>query len=152
VDYVQFITGRPVEDWKSIDTVLPKLLAEGQSLQDWCRALPMEKRIYQPTYLPPQQQAARPQQQQPAAQPRPWGVQLAADFNANAALAAFTRLKKQYASVLAEQEPTVIRHRNPGFGRKPRYAIRVGFESLAEAKKLCDRLRARGGACGVTKN
>ena len=151
VDYVQFITGRPVEDWKSIDTVLPKLLEDDQSLQDWCRALPMQKRIYQPTYLPPQQRAARPQQQA-AARPRPWGVQLAADFSADAALAIFTRLKKQYASVLAEQEPMVIRHRNPGFGRKPRYAVRVGFENLSEAQQLCDRLRARGGACGVTKN
>lgn len=145
VDYVQFITGRPVEDWKSIDTVLPKLLEEGQSLQDWCRTLPMKKRIYQPAYEPQQQQQA-------TARPRPWGVQLAADFNPDDALAVFTRLKKQYAAVLAEQEPMVIRHRNPGFGRKPRYAVRVGFESLSEAQKLCDRLRARGGACGVTKN
>ena len=68
------------------------------------------------------------------------------------ALAPFTRLKKQYASVLAEQEQMEVRHRNSGFGRKPRYAVRVGFESLAEAQKLCDRLRARGGACGVAKN
>ena len=83
---------------------------------------------------------------------RPWGVQLAAHFNANAALAIFAQVKKQYASVLAEQEPTVVRYRNPSFGRKARYAIRVGFDSLAEAEKLCDRLRARGGACGVTKN
>ena len=141
VEYVQFITGRPVEDWKSVDTVLPKLLEDGQSLQDWCRALPMQKRIYQPIYQP--QQATGPR--------RPWGVQLAADFNPDAALAIFARLKKQYASVLAEQEPTVVRHRNPGFGRKARYAIRVGFDSFAEAEKLCDRLRARGGACGVTQ-
>ena len=39
-----------------------------------------------------------------------------------------------------------------GFGRKQRYAVRVGFENVSEAQKLCDRLRARGGACGVTKN
>jgi hypothetical protein len=51
VDYVQFITGRPVEDWKSIDTVLPKLLEDGQSLQDWCRTLPMRKHSYKPTKI-----------------------------------------------------------------------------------------------------
>ena len=142
IDYVQSITGRPVEDWRSVDTVLPKLLEDGQSLQEWCRTLPMRKRVYQPIYQP--QQATGPV--------RPWGVQLAAHFNANAALAIFARVKKQYASVLAEQEPTVVRYRNPSFGRKARYAVRVGFDSLAEAEKLCDRLRARGGACGVTKN
>jgi soluble lytic murein transglycosylase-like protein len=142
VDYVQFITGRPVEEWKSIETVLPELLEEGQSLQEWCRALPKQKRIYQPVYQP--QQATGPA--------RPWGVQLAAHFNRNIALAIFARLKKQYASLLAEQEAMVVRYRNPGFGRKARYAVRVGFDSLAGAEKLCDRLRARGGACGVTKN
>jgi hypothetical protein len=142
VDYVQFITGRPVEDWKEADTVLPKLLEDGQSLQEWCHALPMRKRIYQPIHQ--SQQATSPR--------RPWGVQLAAHFNRDAALAIYARLRKQYASVLAEQAPTVIRHRNPGFGRKSRYAVRVGFDSLAAAEKLCDRLRARGGACGVTKN
>jgi hypothetical protein len=138
VDYVQFITGRPVENWKEADTVLPTLLKDGQSLQEWCRALPTQKRIYQP------QQATGPA--------RPWGVQLAAHFNPNAARAIYARVKKQYASVLAEQEPTVVRYRNPSFGRKARYAIRVGFDSFAEAERLCDRLRARGGACGVTKN
>lgn len=142
VEYVQSITGRPVEDWKEANTVLPKLLEDGQSLQDWCRALPTQKRIYQPSY----------EAQQAAAPRRPWGVQLAAHFNPDAALAIFGRLKTQYGSVLAGQQPTVVRHRNPGFGRKARYAVRVGFESFAEAEKLCDRLRARGGACGVTKN
>jgi hypothetical protein len=152
VDYVQFITGRPVEDWKSVDTLLPKLLEDGQSLQDWCRALPMQKHIYQPTYQPLQQATASGQQQETAPRQQPWSVQLSADFSPDAALAIFARLKRQYASVLGDQEAMVIRHRNPGFGRKPRYAVRVGFGNLAEAEKLCDRLRARGGACGVTKN
>jgi cell division septation protein DedD len=107
----------------------------------------MQRRIYQPVY----QQATGPARPAPATA-RPWGVQLAAHYNPDAALAIFARLKKQYTSVLAEQEPTVVRHRNPGFGRKARYAVRVGFESFAEAEKLCDRLRARGGACGVTRN
>jgi hypothetical protein len=142
VDYVQFITGRPVEDWKEANTALPKLLEDGQSLQDWCRALPMQKRIYQPSY-----------ESQPATAPRlPWGVQVAAHFNREAAMAIFGRLKKQYASVLTGRQPTVVRHRNPGFGRKARYAVRVSFNSQAEAEKLCRGLRARGGACGVTKN
>ena len=142
VEYVQSITGRPVEDWKEANTVLPTLLEDGQSLQDWCLALPMQKRIYQPSY----------EAQQAAAPRRPWGVQLAAHFNRDAALAIFGRLKTQYASVLAGQQPTVVRHRNPGFGRKARYAVRVSFNSLAEAEKLCSGLRARGGACGVTRN
>src|SRR5262245_20016031 len=98
VEYVQSITGRPVEDWKTIDTLLPKLLEDGQTLQEWCRALPMTKRVYQPAYQP--QQATGPAL--PAAVPRrPWGVQLAAHFNPDAALAIFARLKKQYAPVLA---------------------------------------------------
>jgi hypothetical protein len=142
IDYVQSITGRPVEDWKSSDTALPKLLEDGQSLQEWCRTLPMKKRIYQPAY----------QFEQASAPLRPWGVQLAAQFNANAALAMFSRIKKQYASVLADQKPSVVRHRNPSFGRRARYAIRVGFDTFAEAQRLCDRLRAQGGACGVMKN
>ena len=144
VDYVQFITGRPVEDWKGADTVLPKLLDDGQSLQEWCRALPMHPLSMQTAMYQPPQQATGPR--------RPWGVQLAADFNPRTALAIFAQLKKQYASVLADQEPTVIRHRNPSFGRKARYAVRVGSDSFAEAETLCDRLRSRGGACAVIKN
>jgi hypothetical protein len=142
IDYVQFITGRPVEDWREENTVLPKLLEDGQPMQDWCRSLPMQKRIYQPSYE--SQQAAAPQ--------LPWGVQLAAHFNREAAMAIFGRLKQQYASVLTGQQPTVVRYRNPGFGRKARYAVRISFDSATEAEKLCRDLRARGGACGVTKN
>jgi len=142
VEYVQFITGRPVEDWKSVDAVLPKLLENGQSLQGWCRSLPVRSHIYHPNYQPQQQASPRPS----------WSVQLTAHFNRDVALATFARLKKQYASVLAGQEPTVVKYRNPGFGRKARYAVRLGFDSLAESEKLCNRLRAHGGACGVTRN
>jgi len=140
VDYVQFITGRPVEDWKGADTVLPKLLKDGQSLQEWCRALPMHALpIQKGIYQPPQATGRR----------RPWGVLLAEDFRPNVALAIFARLKKRYASVLSDQETTVIRHRNPSFGRQVRYAVSVGSDSFAEAERLCDRV---GGACVVIKN
>ena len=63
VDYVQFITGRPVEDWKEADTVLPKLLEDGQSLQEWCHALPLQKRIYHPIHQ--SQQATGPRRPPP---------------------------------------------------------------------------------------
>jgi hypothetical protein len=48
-----------VEDWKGADTVLPKLLKDGQSLQERCRALPMhalpiQKRIYEPPQQTPE--------------------------------------------------------------------------------------------------
>ena len=144
VDYVQFITGRPVEEWKGADTVLPKLLKDGQSLQEWCRALPMHA-------LPIQKDIYEPPQQAPDRR-RPWGVLLAEDFRSSVALAIFARLKKRYASVLPDQVPTVIRHRNPNFGRMVRYAVSVGSDSFAEAERLCDHVRARGGACLVVKN
>jgi hypothetical protein len=144
VDYVQFITGRPVEDCKGADTVLPKLLKDGQSLQEWCHALPMHT-------LPIQKGIYEPPQQAPDRR-RPWGVLLAEDFRSSVALAIFARLKTRYASVLPDQVPTVIRHRNPSFGRKVRYAVSVGSDSFAEAERLCDHVRARGGACVVIKN
>jgi hypothetical protein len=142
IDYVRYTTGRPVDDWKVVDTALPSLLEEGKSLQGWCRALPTTRHVYHPT-----------SEGQPSAGPtRPWGVQLTAHFNRTTALATFSRLKTQYTSVLGDPEPIVVRDRNPAFGRKARYAVQIGLNSSAEAKKLCDRLRARGGACGVKKN
>lgn len=142
IDYVQYITGRPVDDWKVIDTALPRLLEDDKSLQDWCRTLPMTRQVYHPTSM-----------RKPSTRPsRPWGVQLTAHFNRSTALATFNKLKRRYESVLGDPEPMVIRYRNPGFGRKARYGVRIGFESSAAAKKLCNRLRARGGACGVIKN
>ena len=53
--------------------------------------------------------------------------------------------------MLKNERPAVSRVRSP-IGRRGIYAVRIGADDRAEALGMCDRLRAAGGACIVTKN
>jgi hypothetical protein len=140
-DYVLFITGRPVDDWKLASTELPdELKAQNASIEDSCLTLkPIVVRAVSETKPP---QAVR----------RPWGVQLAAGFSRSAALARFNRLKGQYGSVLGGEQPFVSSKRNLSRGRRQLYTVQVGANSSQAASALCSKIRARGGACIVRKN
>jgi hypothetical protein len=138
VAYVQIVTGRSVWDWASPDaTKLENAPAQQEANCDDVASL---------LTLPPAASAELPN-----APWKPWGVQIAGAWTQGPVLAAFERIRRRFPEIIADREPLVLRVR-PAFAPALHYVVRLGEDSAAAANRLCDRLRAAGGACDVTRN
>ncbi|KAB0677528.1 lytic transglycosylase domain-containing protein [Aureimonas leprariae] len=82
----------------------------------------------------------------------PWGVQLVAGPRKAKALQDYAILQRQYASVLADHDPTVIATRLGGRGNRSYYRIRIAFERRTSADGLCRQMRKAGAACLTVRN
>lgn len=83
---------------------------------------------------------------------RPWGVQLAAGFNRNRALAAYARAMKRLGAVIGDRDPSLLGSIWRSRGTRTFYQVRIGEETRAAAVDLCNRIRRAGGACLVLRN
>jgi hypothetical protein len=82
----------------------------------------------------------------------PWGVQLSAGFSRERALASYARLAKQYATVLAGQDPSILATTIRSRGASVFYQVRIGAQTRAGADDLCTRIHRAGGPCIVLRN
>ena len=82
----------------------------------------------------------------------PWGVQLSASFNKGSALRAFARAQHDYHSVIGGMTPFVLGSVLRSRGFRPFYRVRLPAQTGLEARKLCDRIQAVGGACAVLRS
>jgi hypothetical protein len=82
----------------------------------------------------------------------PWGVQISASFSKGAALRAFARVRHEYASVIGDMQPFVLGSVLRSRGWRPFYRVRLPAQTGGEARKLCDRIQAVGGACAVLRS
>lgn len=80
-----------------------------------------------------------------------WGAQIAGHFNRNTALRQWELLQERHPDLLEGLQPAIFSARSH-LGRNRVYVVQVAAENQAEAKAFCDRLRAQGGACVVTRN
>lgn len=82
-----------------------------------------------------------------------WGVQVAAGFNRDNALAMYARAMKGVSAVIGlRDDPGLVPllFRSPGTSSF--YQVRIGTDGRREADDLCGRIRRAGGACLVKKN
>jgi len=82
----------------------------------------------------------------------PWGVQLAASFSKDSALRAFARARHDLAGVIGDMQPFVLGSILRSRGTRPFYRVRLPAETGGEARRLCDRIQAAGGACAVLRS
>jgi soluble lytic murein transglycosylase-like protein len=82
----------------------------------------------------------------------PWGVQLAAGFSRDHALANYASLAKRYADLLTGRDPSLLSSILRSRGTQPFYQVRVGADTRAAAETLCGSIRRAGGACFVLRN
>lgn len=80
-----------------------------------------------------------------------WGAQIAGHFNRETALRQWELLKDRHPALLNGLEPAVFSARSH-LGRTRVYVVQIAAENQAEAMAFCDRMRAEGGACVVTRN
>ena len=81
-----------------------------------------------------------------------WGVQLAAGFNRDKALAMYARAMKRLNAVIGDQDPSLLSARLRARGSGLFYQVRIGAETRLAADDLCNRIRRAGGACFVLRN
>lgn len=81
-----------------------------------------------------------------------WGVQLAAGFNRDKALAMYARAMKRLNAVIGDQDPSLLSARLRARGSSLFYQVRIGADTRPVADDLCNRIRRAGGACFVLRN
>src|SRR4030088_910422 len=81
-----------------------------------------------------------------------WGVQLAAGFSRDKALAMYARAMKRLSAVIGDQDPSLLSSRLRTRGSATFYQVRIGADTRPDADNLCNRIRRAGGACFVLRN
>jgi hypothetical protein len=137
-NYVAIITGWTADDWASArppataDTTIPQ-------------GVPC-------TRLANLILAPKDEQQRIASYVPKWGMQLTANWSESKAWATYRAIQKQYATLIGDREPIVVRARGIEFGSATRYNIRIADDDRSYLEKFCDKLIAAGGACVVLRN
>jgi hypothetical protein len=137
-NYVAIITGWTADDWASgrppatADTTIPQ-------------GVPC-------TRLANLILAPKDEQQRIASYVPKWGMQLTANWSESRAWATYRAIQKQYAALIGDREPIVVRARGVEFGSALRYNIRIADDDRSYLEKFCDKLIAAGGACVVLRN
>jgi Transglycosylase SLT domain/SPOR domain len=142
--YVRIITGRDVDDWVSGG---PRDLAATAAPPVPCPEIAK-------VLVEARRRAIEARRQAPASDTKwaPWGVQLAANVSESRALAGYERLRRQFAAILRDREPLLIRSRVPGRGRAYRHLVRIAADTRQGAEQLCSRLELAGASCAVLRN
>ena len=83
---------------------------------------------------------------------RAWGVQLAAGFNRDKALAMYSRAIKRLSAVIGDKDPSLLSSTMRNRGSHTFYQVRIGADTRPAADDLCNRIRRAGGACFVLRN
>src|ERR1700694_3599829 len=81
-----------------------------------------------------------------------WGVQLAAGFDRDKALAMYARAMKRLSAVIGDQDPSLLSSVMRTRGTHAFYQVRIGADTRPAADDLCNRIRRAGGACFVLRN
>ena len=134
-DYVLAVTGHNADEWRSDKP--PAEPAPDKSSS--CLSLVATLRVTAPSSVVSGWFA-------------PWGVQIAASFSKGSALRAFARARHEYASVIGDMQPFVLGSVLRSRGWRPFYRVRLPAQTGGEARRLCARIQAVGGACAVLRS
>jgi soluble lytic murein transglycosylase-like protein len=141
--YVLAITGRTVDEWAA---------ARGQRLVPAPREAPGCAELIALVKSAPNPFVHELEQRVTLAAVKPWGVQLAAGFSKDLALAAYAHAIKGLGSALEGHDPSILSTVLRSRGTHPFYQVRIGTDTRPEADGLCGRVRRAGGACLVLRN
>jgi Transglycosylase SLT domain/SPOR domain len=141
--YVAVITGSTVDDWAAAgkNGKMPDRAPTSS-----CRELmALLKRAPNPFVTELEQRVK-------LGEARAWGVQLAAGFSRDKALAMYSRAIKRLSAVIGDQDPSLLSSVMRNRGSRTFYQVRIGADTRPAADDLCNRIRRAGGACFVLRN
>jgi hypothetical protein len=160
---------RRVQEWLAGTGPMPQetrsyvLAITGSTVEDWAKA---EKGGRTPDRIPTSscrelmallKQAPNPfvaglEQRITLSAAKVWGVQLAAGFSRDKALAMYARAVSRLSSVIGNRDPSILSLRLRSRGAATFYQVRFGADTRGEADDLCNRIRKANGACFVLRN
>jgi Transglycosylase SLT domain len=139
-EYVGFITGHSVEEWKTPTADFPiPAIGNKADFANNCVALALRKGTLSGTHL-----ASAPRQ--------PWGALLSVNFSEAKAVGQYKRLKLRFPDLIAKRDPLIIRKRNLSRGRLKLVYVMLGAKTQVVAAAMCGKLNAVGAPCIVRKN
>jgi hypothetical protein len=145
-NYVVAITGSTVDDWAAASRNGNKAKTPDAAPRSNCRELmALLKRAPNPFVTQLEQHVT-------LAAAKLWGVQLAAGFDRDKALAMYARAMKRLNAVIGDQDPSLLSSVMRSRGTRTFYLVRIGADTRAAADDLCNRIRRAGGACFVLRN
>jgi hypothetical protein len=141
--YVAVITGSTVEDWAAAGKTgkMPERAPTSS-----CRELMALLRRAPNPFVTQLEQRVK------LSEARAWGVQLAAGFNRDKALAMYARAMKHLGAIIGDQDPSLLSSVMRTRGSHTFYQVRIGADTRPAADNLCNRIRRAGGACFVLRN
>jgi hypothetical protein len=142
-NYVAAITGTSVDDWAATgkNAKMPDRAPNAS-----CRELMALLRRAPNSFVTGLEQHVQ------LAAAKLWGVQLAAGFDRNKALAMYARAIKRLSAVIGDQDPSLLSSLMRTRGTRLFYQVRIGADTRSAADDLCNRIRRAGGACFVLRN
>jgi hypothetical protein len=142
-DYVIAITGASIDDWIRAGRDAPRASnTEPARCPDLIAMLKAQ----------PNRFISELEQRTRSSAAKPWGVQLAAGFDRNQALASYGREMRRMRPVIGSQDMTLLAGIFRSRGNSPFYQLRIGADMRPAADALCNRIRLAGGACFVLRN
>jgi hypothetical protein len=141
--YVAVITGSTVEDWAAAgkNGKMPDRAPTSS-----CRELMALLRRAPNPFVTQLEQRVK------LAEAQAWGVQLAAGFSRDKALAMYSRAIKRLSAVIGDRDPSLLGTTMRSRGSRTFYQVRIGADTRPAADDLCNRIRRAGGACFVLRN
>jgi hypothetical protein len=146
-NYVIAITGTSVDDWATASrNGNSNARMPDRAPNSNCRALmALLRRAPNPFVTQLEQHVT-------LAAARLWGVQLAAGFSRDKALAMYARAMNRLSAVIGDQDPSLLSSVMRSRGSRLFYQVRIGADTRPAADDLCNRIRRAGGACFVLRN
>jgi hypothetical protein len=142
-NYVAAITGTTVDDWAAAGK---NVKMPDRAPNTSCRELMALLKRAPNSFVTGLEQHVK------LAAAKLWGVQLAAGFDRNKALAMYARAMKRLSAVIGDQDPSLLSSLMRTRGTRLFYQVRIGADTRPAADDLCNRIRRAGGACFVLRN
>jgi len=143
-NYVIAITGVSVDDWKDANPAKPPQPQQASVAS--CRDLMALLQRAPNAFVEGLTQRVK------VGADQPWGVQLAAGFSRDRALASYARAMKRLTSAIGEHDPMLLGSIWRTRGTRTFYQVRIGAATRNEANDLCHRIHRAGQACLVLRN
>jgi hypothetical protein len=145
-NYVAAITGTTIDDWAAASRSGKPAARAPVTSSLGCRELMALLRRAPNPFVTELEQHVK------LGADRLWGVQLAAGFDRNKALAMYARAIKRLGTVIGDQDPSLLSSVMRTRGTRTFYQVRIGTDTRPAADDLCNRIRRAGGACFVLRN
>jgi hypothetical protein len=146
-NYVSAITGSSIDDWVAAKKAgnTPEKTLDRMPTSSCRELMALLKRAPNPF-------VAQLEQHVKLGADLPWGVQLAAGFNRDRALASYSRAMSRLSAVVGDRDPSLLSSLFRSRGTRTFYQVRIGADSRSAADDLCGRIRRAGQACLVLRN